>query len=142
MVRRRKKAAPEAVSKTRTIVVDPKKRALEEFVGKFLNKRRWLRFNNICFLKIRVVGAGNSDDFENTIVKILEVPEWLEHVGWGSFGKFAAEQYGANVVAITVSKEQAALGQERTEGFPVEDWKVNLVESEAPKTEDKSIFPV
>ncbi|MEK7530894.1 MAG: cyclopropane fatty acyl phospholipid synthase [Patescibacteria group bacterium] len=40
--------------------------------------------------------------------------------GWGSFAKYAAEKYGASIVAITVSKEQAALGRERTEGLPVE----------------------
>ncbi|OYV27273.1 MAG: cyclopropane-fatty-acyl-phospholipid synthase, partial [Parcubacteria group bacterium 20-58-5] len=31
--------------------------------------------------------------------------------GWGSFAKFAAEKYGASVVGITVSKEQAVLAQ-------------------------------
>jgi len=40
--------------------------------------------------------------------------------GWGSFAKFAAEKYGAEVVAITISKEQAALGRERTKGLPIE----------------------
>ncbi|MDO8567061.1 MAG: cyclopropane fatty acyl phospholipid synthase [bacterium] len=40
--------------------------------------------------------------------------------GWGSFAKFAAEKYGASVVGITVSKEQAALARERCEGLPVE----------------------
>ncbi|MHB8860343.1 MAG: cyclopropane fatty acyl phospholipid synthase [Minisyncoccota bacterium] len=40
--------------------------------------------------------------------------------GWGSFAKFAAEKYGASVVGITVSKEQAVLAQERCAGLPVE----------------------
>lgn len=40
--------------------------------------------------------------------------------GWGSFAGFAAEKYGAEVVAITVSKEQAALGREKVKGLPVE----------------------
>lgn len=40
--------------------------------------------------------------------------------GWGSFAKFAAERYGANVVGITVSQEQAALARERCAGLPVE----------------------
>lgn len=40
--------------------------------------------------------------------------------GWGSFAGFAAEKYGASVVAITVSKEQVALGNERVKGLPVE----------------------
>jgi cyclopropane-fatty-acyl-phospholipid synthase len=40
--------------------------------------------------------------------------------GWGSFAKFAAEKYGAQVVGITVSKEQVRLGQELCGGLPVE----------------------
>ncbi|RDV13259.1 cyclopropane fatty acyl phospholipid synthase [Pontibacter diazotrophicus] len=40
--------------------------------------------------------------------------------GWGSFAKFAAEHYGAEVVGVTVSKEQAALGREMCKGLPVE----------------------
>ena len=40
--------------------------------------------------------------------------------GWGSFAKFAAERYGAHVTGITISKEQAALAQERCKGLPVE----------------------
>ena len=40
--------------------------------------------------------------------------------GWGSFAKFAAERYGATVVGITVSKEQAELARERCAGLPVE----------------------
>lgn len=40
--------------------------------------------------------------------------------GWGSFAKYAAEEYGAEVVGITVSKEQALLARERCAGLPVE----------------------
>lgn len=40
--------------------------------------------------------------------------------GWGSWAKFAAEKYGARVVGITVSKEQAELARERCAGLPVE----------------------
>ncbi len=40
--------------------------------------------------------------------------------GWGSFAKFAAERYGAQVVGVTVSKEQVELGNKRCEGLPVE----------------------
>jgi cyclopropane-fatty-acyl-phospholipid synthase len=40
--------------------------------------------------------------------------------GWGSFAKFAAEKYGATVVGITISKEQAVLARERCKGLPVE----------------------
>lgn len=40
--------------------------------------------------------------------------------GWGSFAKFAAEQYGARVVGITVSKEQVAFSRHLCRGLPVE----------------------
>lgn len=40
--------------------------------------------------------------------------------GWGSFAKFAASKYGAEVVGITISKEQLELGKERCKGLPIE----------------------
>lgn len=40
--------------------------------------------------------------------------------GWGSFVKFAAENYGASVVGITVSKEQAAYANKISSSLPVE----------------------
>jgi cyclopropane-fatty-acyl-phospholipid synthase len=40
--------------------------------------------------------------------------------GWGSFLKFAAEEYGASGVGVTVSTEQVALGREECDGLPVE----------------------
>lgn len=40
--------------------------------------------------------------------------------GWGSFLKFAAENYGATGVGVTVSEQQVALGREMCAGLPVE----------------------
>lgn len=40
--------------------------------------------------------------------------------GWGSFAKYAAEKYGAEVVGITVSEEQVRLGKKLCEGLPIE----------------------
>jgi len=40
--------------------------------------------------------------------------------GWGSFAKYAAENYGVSVVGITISKEQAELGKSLCKGLPVE----------------------
>ncbi len=40
--------------------------------------------------------------------------------GWGSFAKYAAEKYGAEVTGVTVSKEQVKLGTELCKGLPVE----------------------
>ena len=48
-------------------------------------------------------------------MKILDIG-----CGWGSFGKYAAENYGVEVVGITVSKEQVKLGNELCRGLPVE----------------------
>jgi len=40
--------------------------------------------------------------------------------GWGSFAKFAAEKYGAHIVGVTVSKEQAELARKLCAGLPIE----------------------
>jgi cyclopropane-fatty-acyl-phospholipid synthase len=40
--------------------------------------------------------------------------------GWSSFGKYAAEKYNAEVVGITVSKEQVELGRKLCHDLPVE----------------------
>lgn len=40
--------------------------------------------------------------------------------GWGSFAKFAAEEYGAKVTGVTISREQVKLGTERCKGLDVE----------------------
>ena len=40
--------------------------------------------------------------------------------GWGSFAKFAAENYGAHVTGITISTEQAEYGSSLCQGLPVD----------------------
>jgi cyclopropane-fatty-acyl-phospholipid synthase len=40
--------------------------------------------------------------------------------GWGSFARYAAEKYGAEVVGVTVSKEQLPYAQEVCKGLPVD----------------------
>jgi len=40
--------------------------------------------------------------------------------GWGSFARYAAERYGAEVTGITVSREQAEFGKTLCRGLPVE----------------------
>lgn len=40
--------------------------------------------------------------------------------GWSAFGRYAAEEYDANVTGITVSREQVELGKKLCEGLPVE----------------------
>lgn len=48
-------------------------------------------------------------------MKVLELG-----CGWGAFAQYAAEKYGVEVLGVTVSKEQVALGMERCKGLPVE----------------------
>lgn len=40
--------------------------------------------------------------------------------GWGSFAKYAAEHYQANVVGITISKNQLEFAKESCKGLPIE----------------------
>lgn len=40
--------------------------------------------------------------------------------GFGSFAKYAAEKYGAQVTGLTISKEQFKFGKEQCQGLPVE----------------------
>lgn len=40
--------------------------------------------------------------------------------GWGSFARYAATEYGAEVTGITISREQARFARENCEGLPVE----------------------
>jgi cyclopropane-fatty-acyl-phospholipid synthase len=48
-------------------------------------------------------------------LKILDIG-----CGWGAFGKYAAEKYNAEVVGITVSREQVELGRKLCAGLPVD----------------------
>ena len=40
--------------------------------------------------------------------------------GWGGTARFAAENYGVEVVGISISKEQVSLAKERCKGLPIE----------------------
>lgn len=48
-------------------------------------------------------------------MKILDIG-----CGWGGADRYIADKYGARVVGITVSREQARLAQETCRGYPVE----------------------
>lgn len=48
-------------------------------------------------------------------MKILDIG-----CGWGGFARYAAKNYKVEVVAITISKEQAKLARELCKGLPVE----------------------
>ncbi len=40
--------------------------------------------------------------------------------GWGGFAKYAAKQYGVEVVGITISEEQKKLAEKNCQGLPIE----------------------
>ncbi len=40
--------------------------------------------------------------------------------GWGSFARFAAEKYGAEVTGVTISREQTELARNNCRGLPVD----------------------
>ncbi|MBU1166779.1 cyclopropane fatty acyl phospholipid synthase [Patescibacteria group bacterium] len=62
------------------------------------------KLNLVC----RKIGLKEND-------KVLDIG-----CGFGSFAEYAARHYGAKVVGITVSKEQAKLAKKYTSGLPAE----------------------
>ena len=69
-----------------------------------LNEAQLAKFDLIC----KKIGLKKGDE-------ILDIG-----CGWGSFLKFAAENYGAKGVGITVSKEQVLLAKELCKNLPIE----------------------
>ncbi|MDB5260418.1 MAG: Methyltransferase, cyclopropane fatty acid synthase [Candidatus Nomurabacteria bacterium] len=72
--------------------------------AKTLDEAQEAKLDLIC----KKIGLKSGD-------KVLDIG-----CGWGSFAKFAAEKYGAHVVGITISNEQAKLARELVVGLPVE----------------------
>lgn len=72
--------------------------------------------------------AANLDEAQENKLELICKKLYLEPgmrvldigCGWGAFGKYAAEKYRVEVVGITVSKEQVALGKELCKGLPVD----------------------
>ncbi len=72
--------------------------------------------------------AGSLDEAQEAkldlICKKLELKPGMKVLdigcGWGSFAKFAAEKYGVEVLGVSISKEQTALGKVLCQGLPVE----------------------
>ncbi|MEX0918474.1 MAG: cyclopropane fatty acyl phospholipid synthase [Candidatus Paceibacterota bacterium] len=75
-------------------------------VSENLDKAQEAKLDLVC----RKIGLKKGD-------RVLDIG-----CGWGSFAKFAAEKYGAEVVGITISKEQIELGREMCKGLPVDLW--------------------
>ena len=72
--------------------------------AKDLNQAQDAKLDLIC----RKVGLKKG-------MKVLDIG-----CGWGSFAKFAAEKYQADVVGITISKEQTRWAKEACKGLPVD----------------------
>lgn len=78
--------------------------------AKTLDAAEIAKFDLIC-KKINLQKGPSSAGRQ----KILDIG-----CGWGSFAKYAAEKYGAEVVGITVSKEQASFAKNLCKGLPVD----------------------
>ncbi len=109
-------------SKTRAFIVGEKHYDLgNDLFTHMLDKR----MNYSCgYWKDAATLDEAQENKLDLICKKLQLKEGMRVLdigcGWGAFGKYAAENYGVNVVGITVSKEQVALGKELCKGLPVE----------------------
>ncbi len=72
--------------------------------AKTLDEAQEAKLDLIC----KKIGLKKGD-------KILDIG-----CGWGGFAHYAAQKYGAEVVGITLSKEQASMAKEVCKGLPVE----------------------
>ena len=80
-------------------------------------------------------GAKNLDEAQENKLKLvcekIELSPGMKVLelgcGWGAFAKYAAENYGVEVVAVNISKAQVEYAREVTKGLPVEvklmDWR-------------------
>jgi cyclopropane-fatty-acyl-phospholipid synthase len=83
---------------------------------------------NMVYTTGRWEHAANLDEAEEAkldfVCQRLELKAGMRVLdigcGWGSFARFAAERYGAEVYGVTLSREQRALGEQRCAGLPVE----------------------
>jgi cyclopropane-fatty-acyl-phospholipid synthase len=72
--------------------------------AKTLDEAQYAKYDLICRKLHLVPGA-----------RVLEIG-----CGWGGFARYAAERYGASVVGLTVSENQAAYARTHCQGLPVE----------------------
>jgi hypothetical protein len=85
MVKKNKTQASEkVVTTTKTRIVDYKKQHLDQFYSESKGKFLWLEFNEICFLRVKVLESGDHNAYENILVKVIKTPKWIE----GMFGTY------------------------------------------------------
>ena len=92
MVKKKKPVVAEKAEKVaaapKTRVVDYKKQHLDQFFEKNKGKYLWLEFNQVCFLRVKVIESGDSNAYENTLVKVVKVPSWIK----GRFGTYLSQK--------------------------------------------------
>ncbi len=84
---------------------------------------RWMLYSSANWERAQTLDeAGESKlDFVCRSVGIRTGQKVLDiGCGWGGFEKYAAQKYGAEVVGITISREQASLAREICSDLPVE----------------------
>ena len=92
-----------------------------ELYKTMLDKR--LTYTCACWKDAQTLDQAQEDKLD-LVARKIDLKDGMKVLdigcGWGSFAKYAAEKYGAEVVGITVSKEQAKLARELCQGLPVE----------------------
>jgi len=92
-----------------------------DLFGKMLDKR--MNYSSAYWKRSKSLDKAQENKLELICKKLYLKPGMRVldiGCGWGPFDKYAAEKYGIEVVGITVSKEQVALGQELCKDLPVE----------------------
>lgn len=81
MGRRKRKISKESISKKiKMIVVDPHKKHREDFKTKFLGKILWWPYTPEIWIRVKVLEVKETTAFENTRVKIIHDPKYLENL--------------------------------------------------------------
>ncbi|VAW29683.1 Cyclopropane-fatty-acyl-phospholipid synthase [hydrothermal vent metagenome] len=92
------------------------------------NLFRLMLDKRMCYSSGYWKNAQNLDEAQEAklelICKKLELKSGMRILdigcGWGSFAKYATENYDVEVLGVSISKEQIELGQKLCEGLPVE----------------------
>lgn len=89
--------------------------------AKTLDEAQFEKFDLIC----KKIGIKPGD-------KVLELG-----CGFGTFARFAAENYGCNVVAVNISKEQVKFGREACKHLPVEIFQCDYRDANVYNPQNK-----
>lgn len=84
MVKKKKHASEKAIISSKTRIVDYKKLHLDQFISANKGKFLWLCFNEICYVRVKVLESGDPNTYENILVKVVKIPTWIKKV----FGEY------------------------------------------------------